>query len=104
MQMRDRLTRTAAEFSDVMGGRCRGDQGQIDLFPPDVDRAGDGCEQVVISANREGLLSLAKQMTAMAEAPESSHLHYDENNSLEQGSTELIVERIPYNRDGGGSV
>ena len=69
-----------------------------------VDRAGDGSEQVVISAIREGLLSLAKQMTAMAEAPESSHLHYDENNSLEQGSTELIVERIPYNRDGGGSV
>ena len=49
----------------------------------------------VISANREGLLSLAKQMTALAEEPPGSHIHYDENNSLEAGSAELIVERVP---------
>ena len=67
-----------------------------------VDRAGDGSEQVVISANREGLLSLAKQMTAMAEASENSHIHYDAYNSLEQGSAELIVERIPNDRNGNG--
>ena len=51
-------------------------------------------KEVTISANREGLLSLAKQLTALAEAAPGSHIHYDEYNSLEDGSTELIVERI----------
>lgn len=51
-------------------------------------------DSVVVSANREGLLSLAKQLTALAEAAPGSHIHYDEYNSLEDGSTELIVERI----------
>ena len=52
----------------------------------------------VISANREGLLSLAKQMTALAMETENGHIHYDEYNSLEEGSAEMIIERIP--RDG----
>ena len=47
----------------------------------------------VISANKEGLLSLARQLTALAEEPAGSHIHYDENNSLEEGSTELIIEK-----------
>ena len=51
-------------------------------------------DSVVVSANREGLLSLAKQLTALAEAAPGSHIHYDEYNSLEEGSAELIVERI----------
>ena len=50
-------------------------------------------ETVLISANKEGLLSLAKQLTAMAEAECREHIHYDEYNSLEEGSAELIVER-----------
>ena len=45
----------------------------------------------VISANREGLLSLARQMTALAEEAPGSHIHYDEHNSLEEGSSELII-------------
>ncbi len=49
--------------------------------------------EVLISANKEGLLSLAKQFTALAEEESASHIHYDEYNSLEEGSTELIVER-----------
>ena len=47
----------------------------------------------VISANKEGLLSLARQLTALAEESAGSHIHYDEHNSLEEGSTELIIEK-----------
>ena len=50
---------------------------------------------VAISANREGLLSLARQLAARAEAAPGSHIHYDEANSLEDGAAEMIVERIP---------
>ncbi len=48
----------------------------------------------IISANREGLLSLAKQLTALAETVPGSHIHLDEHNSLEDNSAELIIERI----------
>ena len=48
----------------------------------------------VISANREGLLSLAKQLTALAVEMPGSHIHYDEYNSLEDGSAELTVCRV----------
>ena len=51
-------------------------------------------DAVVISANKEGMLSLAKQLTALAEAAPGQHIHYDEYNSLEDESTELIVVRI----------
>ena len=47
----------------------------------------------VISANREGLLSLAKQLAALADGQPGDHIHYDEHTSLEEGSTELIIER-----------
>jgi hypothetical protein len=49
---------------------------------------------VLLSANREGLLSLAKQLCALAEAPPGSHIHYDEYNALEDGSAELILEKL----------
>ena len=49
--------------------------------------------ETVISANREGLLSLARQLTALAEESPGSHIHYDEHNSLEEGSSELVIER-----------
>ena len=51
-------------------------------------------DTVVISANKEGMLSLAKQLTALAEAAPGQHIHYDEYNSLEDGSAEMIVVRI----------
>ena len=50
-------------------------------------------QAAVISANREGLLSLAGQLEALAETPRG-HIHYDAYNSLEDGSTELIVEKV----------
>ena len=49
---------------------------------------------VVISANREGLLSLAKQLMALSDGVPGDHFHYDENNSLEMGSAEMIIERV----------
>ena len=48
----------------------------------------------VVSANREGLLSLAMLLSSLAEEPQGSHIHLDMYNSLEDGSTELILERI----------
>ena len=51
-------------------------------------------DAVVISANKEGMLSLAKHLTALAEAAPGQHIHYDEYNSLEDKSTELIVVRV----------
>ncbi len=49
---------------------------------------------VVISANREGLLSLADILTALAEEYPGSHIHLDKYNSLEDDSADLIVEKI----------
>ena len=49
---------------------------------------------VVISANKEGLLSLASQLKALADEAVGCHCHYDEYNSLEDGSCELIIEKI----------
>ena len=46
----------------------------------------------VIRANREGLLSLANQLVSLAKEAPGSHIHYDEYNSLENGSADLIVE------------
>ena len=48
--------------------------------------------EVLISANKEGLLSLADQLTALAEEEKGSHIHYGDYNSLENGSDELIIE------------
>ena len=50
--------------------------------------------EIVISANREGMLSLAKQITALAEGTPGDHIHYDTYNALEEGSAEMIIERI----------
>ncbi len=50
--------------------------------------------EVTIFANKEGLLSLARQFMALAEGMPGDHIHYDECNALEEGSAELIVERV----------
>lgn len=50
--------------------------------------------EIVISANREGLLSLAIHLAALAEGEPGDHMHYDEYNSLEAGSAGLVIERI----------
>lgn len=49
---------------------------------------------VIITANKEGLLSLANHLTALSQdnAP-GAHIHLDEHNSLEEKSCELIIEK-----------
>ena len=54
---------------------------------------GNDRKTVVIRANREGLLSLANHMAALAEEFPGSHIHLDEFNALEEGSAELIIEK-----------
>ena len=49
--------------------------------------------RAVISANREGLISLARHMAALAYETPGSHIHLDANNALEDGSAELIIEK-----------
>ena len=51
-------------------------------------------DEVAISANREGLLSLANIFSDLAEEAPDTHVHLDEYNSLEDGSCELVFERI----------
>lgn len=62
-------------------------------FTISVDKDQDS---IVISANKEGLESLAWQllMLSQKEFPINTHLHYDEYNSLEEGSVELIIKKI----------
>ena len=48
----------------------------------------------VISANREGMMSLAKQLLALADGVPGDHIHYDDSSSLEPGSSEMIIERV----------
>ena len=48
---------------------------------------------VLISANKEGLLSLANHLTALAGQPSGDHFHLDGYNSLEDGSMELVIEK-----------
>lgn len=48
---------------------------------------------VTISANKEGLLSLAGQLTALAQGLSGDHIHYDQYNSLENGSADLVIEK-----------
>ena len=56
-------------------------------------RVGVSSEAVTISANREGLASLANILTDLAKEEAGAHVHFDEHNSLEDGSVELIIER-----------
>lgn len=51
-------------------------------------------DTVVISSNKEGLISLADQLHTLANEDPGAHIHYDEYNSLEDGSNELIIVKI----------
>lgn len=65
--------------------------GWVDGFTIEVKVTGG--DTVVISANKEGLISLAQQLTALAYESDGSHIHYDAYNSLEEGSVEMIIEK-----------
>ena len=47
----------------------------------------------VVSANPEGLRSLAGILMSLAEAAPGAHVHMDEHNSLEDGSAGLVLCR-----------
>ena len=52
---------------------------------------------VVLSANKNGLISFAKQMLYMAysELPKGSHVHYDDFfTKIETNDFELIIEKL----------
>ena len=50
-------------------------------------------EAVRIEANKGGLISLARHLLELAqeEVPEFEHIHFDEYNSLDDNSVELII-------------
>ena len=48
----------------------------------------------IISANREGLLSLANHLKSLAEESQGTHIQLDAYNSLEEGSAEMIIEKV----------
>lgn len=54
-------------------------------------RTEDGA--AVISANREGLLSLSRHLAELAEGRSGDHSHLDRFNALEEDSAELIIEK-----------
>ena len=57
-------------------------------------KAGIENNEILLSANREGLLSLAKHLMVLADGEPRDHIHYDEHNAFEEGSAELIIERV----------
>ncbi len=50
---------------------------------------------IMIIANRAGLVSLANHLLNLAqnEIPVGHHLHFDDSNSLEENSVELIIQK-----------
>jgi hypothetical protein len=52
-----------------------------------------------IVADKNGLISLAKQLLSLAQddIPVGNHIHYDSWNSLEKGSMEFVIEKGPQN-------
>ena len=74
---------------------------KIDWVDGSQIRVSVGKGEAVITANREGLLSLARQLAALAQESAGSHIHYDEYNSLEDGSAGLTVEKTGADERGG---
>ena len=67
---------------------------RIEWEPNFSIRVGVRGGKATLSANREGLLSLARILADLAKEPPGSHIHLDAYNSLEDGSAELIVEKL----------
>ena len=52
--------------------------------------------EVLIEANADGLTSLANHLLNLAQTavPSGAHIHLDEYNSLEDGSSDLIIAKL----------
>ena len=62
----------------------------LDGFKLSVHKEDD---EIVIKGNKEALLSLARQLEALALEEDGSHIHYDKYNSLEEDSIDMIIEK-----------
>lgn len=64
-----------------------------DGFTIKTEPHGDG---FIIRANRDGLISLARHFLTLAQenVPPGWHFHLDDLNALEDGSCELIIEKM----------
>ena len=51
-------------------------------------------DEVTISANGQGMISLANILLTLAKDTPGAHVHLDEHNALEDGSVELIFEKV----------
>lgn len=53
-------------------------------------------KEISISANKAGLISLARHLLTLAQdsVPSGTHIHFDDLNSLEDGSIGLIIEKL----------
>ena len=51
---------------------------------------------VSLKGNTEGLLSLARHLLTLSQqsVPSGSHIHFDSSNAFEDGSCEIVVERL----------
>ena len=58
-----------------------------------VKKEGD---EVILQANKAGLISLTNHLLNLAQddVPVHEHIHLDEENSLEEGSLPIIIEKI----------
>ena len=57
--------------------------------------------EVLLSADRQGLRSLGNILLALAEEKPGSHIHLDEYNSLDEGSADLIIEHLKQKTENG---
>lgn len=48
---------------------------------------------VVLSGNKAGLLTLSRMMADLAEWEAGEHVHLDEGNGLEEGASNLVIEK-----------
>ena len=56
----------------------------------------ESSSDTLMRLNKAGLISLATQLLTLAQdsVPAGCHIHYDQYNSLESGSKELVIEKI----------
>lgn len=53
-------------------------------------------QTIIIQSNNEGLLSLARFLLMLAQSNVAigKHYHFDEFNSLDEGSVDLVIDKI----------
>lgn len=77
------------DYTDVLGVQSSWEEG-FEIASKII------ADEIVITANRQGLISLAKQLLILAQddVPIGVHVHLDEINSLEMESVPLILQKV----------